>query len=52
MKIPTIQITFLLIAIAFLFTTQWIWALVILFHIIVYRTNRAPRYKNATDDYV
>lgn len=52
MKIQYVQITFLLIAIALAFTPQWIWSLVIIFHLIVYRTNRAPRYKSATEDYV
>lgn len=52
MKIPYVQITLLLIAVALAFTPQWIWSLVIVFHIMVYRTSKPARYENSLDKFI
>lgn len=52
MKIPYIQITFLLIAVVLAFTPEWKWAIAIIFWLIVYRTNKPARYENSLDKFI
>lgn len=50
MKIPYIQITFLLVAIGLAFTPWYIWSLVIIFHLAVYRSDKSIRETDIFDN--